>query len=373
MALARLAALLVGAWCGPGAAARAAGAGAGARTVALSLRRHVAARAAPPQRPKYHWQPTDFTLRGCMSVPAVPLEPAVEERMRMTVSRCFAFCSMKRGMGFFAIAEGSKCWCGLVYEGTKTEAGNCSTACSGDGAPGCGGPMGASGTYADVYIMFDCAENTEEEEELLRQEKHNDTMGAYASFPRQTCGQALENKVDVAMGVDVLSNTHVGTVEECKNLCMHGRGSEFCHGFTYNEVIQKCTFHPDVLDGQVEKADGMECYFKKLGLLQAAPPGRAASNRTGVPRRCRARSPALSRRQGSSTLSVLPPAYLPEAGGGTSSPAPISTASRWRPPPRCPRRQLRSPRARGRAEGGGTDGDAGWWRAAPGQDNRAPR
>lgn len=215
--------------------------------------------------------------------------------MSMSVNRCFAFCSLKRGMGFFAIAEGSKCWCGPIYEGTKAEAAKCSAACSGDGAPGCGGPTGASGTYADVYIMFDCAENTEEENELIRQEKHKDTMAAYASFPGQTCGQALENKVEVAMGVDALSSTHVGTVAECKNICMHGRGNEFCHGFTYSEVLQKCTFHPDVLDGRVERTDGAECYFKKLGLLQAAPPSRAAGNRTGAPRRCRAWSSALSK------------------------------------------------------------------------------
>lgn len=294
MAPVRLAALLLCAWCGLGSASRAGGAAAGARSVALSLRRREAADAASSQRPKYHWQPTDFTLRGCMSVPAVPLEPVMEERMRMTVGRCFAFCSLKRGMGFFAITGGSKCWCGPVYEGTNAEAGECSAACSGDGAPGCGGPPGASGDYADVYVMFDCAENTEEEKELIWQEKHNDTMAAYESFPGQTCGQALENKAEVAMGVDALSSTHVGTVEECKNLCMHGRGSEMCHGFTYNEVLQKCTFHPDVLDGQVDRTDGAECYFKRLGLLQAAPPSHATSNRTGAPRRCQALTSALS-------------------------------------------------------------------------------
>merc|ERR1719262_790593 len=109
--------------------------------------------------------------------------------MDMTVSRCFAFCSTKRGMGFFAIAEGSKCWCGDIYEGSEAEASKCSTGCSGDDAPGCGGPNGASGTYADVYVMFDCAENTAEEEELIKQEKHEDMLAAYSSFPGQSCGQ----------------------------------------------------------------------------------------------------------------------------------------------------------------------------------------
>lgn len=224
-----------------------------------------------------------------MLVPAVPLEPLLQERMAMTVSRCFAFCSAKRGMGFFAIAEGSKCWCGAIYEGTNAEAPKCSAACSGDDTPGCGGPKGASGTYADVYIMFDCTESTEEEKELIVQEKHEDTMSAYSSFPDQTCGQAVENKVEV--GREGPASTYIGTVEECKSLCMWSKGSEGCHGFTYHKALQRCTFHPDVLDGPAEKTDSAECYFKKIGLLQALSANHSSARDL---RWCRTFSPASS-------------------------------------------------------------------------------
>lgn len=240
--------------------------GAGAATGVSSLRRQVSALQADSlnlsSRPEYHWQPTDFTPRGCVEMKVVP-EEVHQDAFRMTVSRCFAFCSMKRGMGFFGITKGKECWCASSYEGTKADKERCSLKCPGDSELGCGGAASVSSLYSNVYLMFDCAENTEEEKNIIQQEKYDETMHSYSILPDQTCGGADSNKIEVDGGV-----TFVGSPEECKIMCMHGSGNVECHGFSYNKVLQRCTFHPDVMDGPVEKTSDTDCWFKVLGLLQ---------------------------------------------------------------------------------------------------------
>jgi len=199
-------------------------------------------------------------------------------------------------MGFFAIAEGSKCFCGPFIEGTSVDDAKCATACSGDQEAGCGGPLGSSGTYANLYIMYDCAENTEEEQQQIEEEKWQHSLDSYAVLAGQSCGQAIDNTVEV--GNEDAKETFVGSVDECKMMCLHSLGSVECHGFTYDKVFQKCTFHPDVMHGEITKTDKQDCYFKKLGLLQASVLTSTASRTSNATahaaaRRCRAMPKAL--------------------------------------------------------------------------------
>jgi len=130
----------------------------------------------------------------------------------------------------------------------------CNVPCAGDKDVMCGGAE-----TTDMYVMFDCTPPTKEEKAAAAAEAEAKVMNAYAAFKRQSCGNSKGNTLNIAG-----SPTKVGSVEECKHACYE---SLECHGFTYDTAVTKCTFHNDVLDGEVKKNKKIDCFYKKLGLV----------------------------------------------------------------------------------------------------------
>lgn len=203
-------------------------------------------------------KPTSYSYSGCFKVSKVHNEIVYSGARKVTPDGCFAFCQEKWTktvqQQFFGVAQGSKCWCGTLHEGAPME--NCKTPCAGDEKKMCGGSSTAS-----IYVMYDCTPPTKEEIAEAKADKEAKILGAYASFTKQSCGQADGNKLNINGGP-----TFVGSVDECKKVCY---GSLECHGFTYDQSLTKCTFHPDVLDGKVKKGKKSSCFYKKLGLSQS--------------------------------------------------------------------------------------------------------
>merc|ERR1719265_2942958 len=100
------------------------------------------------------------------------------------------------------------------------------------------------------------------EKTLTDAKVHEDTMlilNAYGSFKDESCGQAEKNQVEVGGAVKL-----AGSVDECKMKCSTATGSQECHGFTFDSQLGQCTFHYDVVSGEVKKAEKFTCFFKNL-------------------------------------------------------------------------------------------------------------
>jgi len=184
--------------------------------------------------------------------------PEMTDRLGMSAKKCFAACSMKRGVRYFGIAAGKTCWCSESLKAREVSLNSCDRPCPGRDSGMCGG----TGAISNVYVTFDCAHTSDDDVEIAR-EKRNRILSSYSTLGGQTCGQADENQVEINDAV-----TMVASPEECMIACMGGKGSIGCHGFTYDKVLQKCTFHYDALDGPSKQGKDVTCYFKKLGLLQ---------------------------------------------------------------------------------------------------------
>merc|ERR1719456_645927 len=214
-------------------------------------------------------KPTGFTASGCWKTTSVKDRIDYEGVRKMSPDECFGFCAEKKGMQFFGTWKGEKCWCATLHDGAKSEGGSaCDYPCTGAKDKMCGGIEAAN-----VYVMYDCTPPTEEEKKAKAAKDRKDIMDGYASFEGQTCGGAEGNKLKVSQPDSVeLSDTQVGSVEDCKMAC---HNSMQCHGFTYEEGMQKCSFKYDVTDGEVKKGNKIKCYWKKLGLVQKTAPDMA--------------------------------------------------------------------------------------------------
>jgi hypothetical protein len=214
------------------------------------------------QPPKYWWQPTDYVADRCMDAVEQYQYPEKTDSLGMSAEKCFAVCSMKRGMRYFGIADGKICWCAESIKAREVSFNSCDRPCPGKDTEMCGG----TGAVSNVYVTFDCAHTSDEDVEIAR-EKRDRIVSSYSTLGGQTCGQADGNQVSIDVGGHDVP-TLVGTPEECMIACMGGKGSIGCHGFTYDKALQRCLFHYDVLDGPSTHGKDVTCYFKKLGFLQ---------------------------------------------------------------------------------------------------------
>merc|ERR1719235_98374 len=212
-------------------------------------RRHVAASCSSAGG-----EPTDYAFSGCLKQPKALGQVKYEGSRQVAADQCFTFCKKKKGAAYFGLGNGRECWCATVHDGLRVSDEACNSPCSGDDKQMCGGVDTAS-----VYVMFDCTPPTQEEIQKEAAEKQGAILSAYAQFKQQTCGQAKENILKVNGAA-----TLVGSVEDCKTACFKGGNSMQCHGFTFEKDVSKCTFHFDVLDGEVKKKKSASCFWKKL-------------------------------------------------------------------------------------------------------------
>lgn len=197
--------------------------------------------------------PTHYTLSGCKKVNKVYNKISnTGGLMSMSVSRCFAFCSKRKGVSYFGISNGNDCWCAQAVDASPLGSASCDKPCPGYPADMCGGIEGTS-----LYSMYDCTNATKEEIEAEEKEKKEALLSSYGSLNGETCGQA-ENNILQLDGKGYLS----GSVDTCKLACWQAPGAQECHGFTYDALMSKCTFHYDVSAGTVTENDKASCYFK---------------------------------------------------------------------------------------------------------------
>jgi antitoxin component of RelBE/YafQ-DinJ toxin-antitoxin module len=195
----------------------------------------------PPEDILGHWwQPTDFVSDRCVHADTEYHHAVRKDALGMTPMNCFAACSMQRGMRYFGIANGDTCWCADHIKASETNFESCNRPCPGDESQTCGG----TGAISSVSVMFDCQGNTAEQDADIAAEKRQKILSSYTSLAGQTCGQADDNQVQING-----APTQVGSVEECMMECMGGKGAVSCHGFTFDKVLSKCTFHYDVFSG----------------------------------------------------------------------------------------------------------------------------
>lgn len=199
-------------------------------------------------------KPTSYRANGCWRTSNVNDESVYDGYHSMSIEECFAFCSFKKGAKYFGVSEGNKCWCGSIWHGDELDAKSCDASCAGNDLQKCGGI-----DATNVYVMYDCTEDTPAEKKATTKEEKDELLNSFGAFTEQTCGQAAASKTKVGG-----SETKVGSLDQCKLACWQAAGAETCHGFTYEEDSEKCTFHQDVLDGDVVYKPRTACYFKMV-------------------------------------------------------------------------------------------------------------
>lgn len=196
--------------------------------------------------------PTHYTPNGCKKVNKVYSQVVSDYSASMSTTRCFAFCSKRKGLSYFGVTDGNKCWCGQAIDASPLGSGSCDKPCPGDPKDMCGGIEGTN-----VYTMYDCTADTKEEIAQEKAEKKEALLTSYGSLNHETCGQAKDNILQIDD-----KGFLTGSVDTCKLACWQGKGAQECHGFTYDSVTSKCTFHYDVTAGPVTKSGTSACYFK---------------------------------------------------------------------------------------------------------------
>lgn len=198
--------------------------------------------------------PTHYRPSGCWRTTGVEDKVVYDGYQLVSHEECFAFCAAQKGMHYFGVAEGSDCWCGSIWHGSQLDDKSCDETCGGNDLQKCGGI-----DAANVFVMYDCTEDSAEQKAAVAQEATNKLLDSFGAFTGQTCGQGEDSKAEV----DGAENK-IGSVDDCKLACWNAPGAETCHGFTYDEDSEKCTFHQDVLDGDVVFKPRTQCYFKMI-------------------------------------------------------------------------------------------------------------
>lgn len=196
--------------------------------------------------------PTHYEPSGCKRVVKAYNKASSEFTASMSIGRCFAFCSQKKGLTYFGLQKGNNCFCAKAIDATPMDSASCDSPCSGDAQDMCGGIEGTN-----VYVMIDCTPATAAEKTAEAAEDKKALISSYGEREGQTCGTDAKNVLQ-------LDNKGflAGSVDTCKVACWEGKGAENCHGFTYDSTMQKCTFHYDVNSGTVTSKADKACYFK---------------------------------------------------------------------------------------------------------------
>lgn len=202
-------------------------------------------------------KPTHFEPSGCKKVNKVyGRVDNTAATTSMSIGRCFAFCSGRKGVSYFGLHHGNECWCASAIDAAPMGDASCDSECSGDASAKCGGIEGTS-----MFVMFDCTPATPAEIKKEKEEKNQALLNSYGSFARQSCSQAKDSLVRIDDKGSIS-----GSVDTCKLACWEGKGAEECHGFTYDALTQSCKFHVDVNAGPIDeryiKDKRYTCYFK---------------------------------------------------------------------------------------------------------------
>jgi len=99
---------------------------------------------------------------------------------------------------------------------------------------------------------------------VLEAQERQTLLHSYAALKGQTCGQAKNNMLKIDD-----HETWKFSLDECKLTCWGngkgvGKGSMQCHGFTYDWTKGTCTFHLDILAGNIIVKEKTDCYWKLL-------------------------------------------------------------------------------------------------------------
>lgn len=199
--------------------------------------------------------PTDYTEHGCLALVAQPVKEEVFVLARgMTLAKCFTHCAKTKGQHYFAVTRGDSCLCSATPPGNLASPNNCDLRCSGNTEEYCGG----FSSYASVYTMIDCLPPGPQEQKEDKAARDARLRAMYSERKSESCGQAKGNEVEVDG-----SAVFTGYPKECLQACLAGKGAGKCHGFTYNTLLSKCTFHLDVFWGNSTKDPHSSCYFKR--------------------------------------------------------------------------------------------------------------
>jgi hypothetical protein len=203
---------------------------------------------------------TDYTGPGYMSIGCrrISNEQAIgiyHEEFYMSLSKCYVKCKGFPENKYFGITKGSVCFCAKISPGERIEGDNCNMKCGGQPKAKCGGVANAASTFT----MLDCGTQSEEEETAEKSVAQSNLLKQFASWDGESCGQDSDNKAKLD-GSSHLS----GSVDECKLACWNARGADECHGFTYDSMLSRCTFHIDVVAGERKKKSTFSCYYKMI-------------------------------------------------------------------------------------------------------------
>jgi len=201
------------------------------------------------------WVPDDFVYSSCQQMPVHSIA-SMTLSLGMSVSKCFNHCAGVPGAKFFALARGRECHCGAVPLGDVVHASQCDVKCVGDPSKMCGG----INNIASAYAMIDCDPPSPEEQQNEDAKRQANLINTYQVKEGRSCGHSADNSVKLD-GSPVMA----GSAQTCAAACWEARGAEECHGFTYDEIMDKCSFLSDVMDGEVTVKKSLKCYFKKIG------------------------------------------------------------------------------------------------------------
>jgi hypothetical protein len=198
----------------------------------------------------------EYISSGCQQLP-LDAKAYYILTLGMTVGKCFSHCRKRPGTKFFGITRGHECFCAEVPLGNRISDAHCDTKCAGNPSEICGGVA----NIASVYNMIDCGEMSQEELEKAREKRRAKWIASFSINEGESCGQSTSSKIELD-GSSVMA----ASPQDCAVACWEGKGAENCHGFTYDEIQEKCTFHADVLDGATIKKKRLKCYFKKVSI-----------------------------------------------------------------------------------------------------------
>lgn len=201
--------------------------------------------------------PTQYVHSSCMQMPLDAIA-SYASPLGMSVNKCFHHCERRPGNKFFGMTRGHECFCSPLPLGRIVSGDRCDIKCAGAPAEFCGGVS----NIASTYTMINCMPPTPEEEKRAAAKKKAKLVASYQIREGESCGQSKDNRVELD-GSAVMP----GEPQDCAVACWQARGAEYCSGFTYDAMMEKCTFHADVVDGETIKKKGLKCYFKKLNGL----------------------------------------------------------------------------------------------------------
>jgi hypothetical protein len=199
---------------------------------------------------------TDYTPNSCRQLPLTAKAPFVLS-LGMTVNKCFNYCAKSHESKFFAVTQGRECFCSAVPLGHVLSDDACDVKCVGDPTKTCGGVA----NIASMYTMFDCEPPSSDELKATAAKKMEKLIDSYQVKQGESCGLSKASSIELD-GAPAMA----GDPRDCAVACWEAKGAEFCQGFTYDETLEKCTFHADILDGDVQQKKFLSCYFKKLSI-----------------------------------------------------------------------------------------------------------